>query len=261
MDTEATLEILADDRRRRRAECQLFVDRLGPFDILSHWRSRADALIEVARAEWLAHVEEPRAGQANGAGQINRYIKEGLGWPDANLNRRGKDYRANGDFSWCGAFAAFCLSVVGLSASIRKRTLPSCYRLQRDLGETLRAVDLKVLQPGDLLIVQRLRGGKSWGDHITVVEDIDLEAGLAHTIEGNARGLLPDGTLGEGVVRRTRALTDEALRERCPVSGLRQTARAHRAYRFVDEDFADVARDAWPFVGPDSATSFAEAWR
>jgi hypothetical protein len=53
--------------------------------------------------------------------------------------------------------------------------------------------------------------GKSWGAHITICESVDFENGEVHSIEGNARGVGPDGERYEGVVKQTRKLTGDGL--------------------------------------------------
>lgn len=263
MHAEAIQAHLDDDRRRLRAALMSALD-VPMRGITQRFRTAAQATVEAARAEWRSHVVEPTAGDQAGASTIDNYIRgaHGLTWGDADIPDRGNQaYRRNGDFAWCGAFAAHCLGLAGLNKHMRRKTLPSTYRLQRDIGETHRAVELADLQPGDVLVVDDVRNGKRWGTHITLVEAVDYEAGLAYTIEGNARGLLPDGTVGEGVVRRTRVLDDAGLGGVCPVSGLKQTARTHSAYRFQSHDFTTASIGAWPYVGPDSARSLVEVVR
>ena len=100
------------------------------------------------------------------------------------------------------------------------------------------------MQRGDIVVVSR--GIKSAGEHITMVRHVD--GGLIHTVEGNARGRLPNGKDGEGVIIRTRPLPTmyggptpaDRQRFRCPVSGRTQPSVATWAYRFLAEDFVDA---------------------
>ncbi|MGA1706909.1 MAG: hypothetical protein ACO39X_07700, partial [Candidatus Nanopelagicaceae bacterium] len=74
-----------------------------------------------AEGEWELDVTEPGLGGAHGADRINVYISgsDGLQWPDANMKKDGANpYEKNGDFAWCGAFAAYCWAI--LKPSIRK---------------------------------------------------------------------------------------------------------------------------------------------
>ena len=86
------------------------------------------------------------------------------------------------------------------------------------------------------------RGKKRPGEHICVVERVDFDAKLVHTVEGNARGIGPDGEVFEGVIKRTRPWPKSkgGLGRRrsmkCPVSGLSQSAEIIWAYRPLAED-------------------------
>jgi hypothetical protein len=70
-------------------------------------------------------------------------------------------------------------------------------------------------------------GRKAWGSHVCIV--MHTLGDLIYTVEGNARGKLGDGTVGAGVIMRTRPHFQ--TRGRCPVSGLPQSQWAHAAYR------------------------------
>lgn len=145
----------------------------------------------------------------------------GLGWTSEGR------YAGDGDYEWCGAFAASCWSRAGLPLATRKRSWSSCYRLQRwascrpgadgapnqppkigtrlcvALDEHSRALPVGVVpQAGDVLIVGD--GVPAFGDHITLVESFDGRA--FHTIEGNGTGTGPDGKRRQGVVRGVRPL-------------------------------------------------------
>lgn len=150
---------------------------------------------------------------------------DGLGWAACSIFT--KAYRWDGDFEWCGAFAAYCWRS-SIPLAIRKRYFPSTYRLDR-YGQHRRAfaesvpsvpdemrrkyvaldgdaddVDHFAPRAGDILIVN----GKGYGQHITIVERWDPEAMTFVTVEGNATGHGPGGVRFQGVVRQTRALKD-----------------------------------------------------
>jgi len=151
----------------------------------------------------------------------------GLGW--ARCSALVKAYRWDGDFEWCGAFAAYCWAKAGLRLDVRKRYFPSTYRLDR-YGQYRKAFGESVVKPdriedwrkylaidgdgddvdhfepraGDILIVN----GKGYGQHITVVEKWNSTALTFDTVEGNATGRGPDGKKFQGVVRQVRKLAD-----------------------------------------------------
>lgn len=149
-------------------------------------------------------------------------------------------------FQYCGAFAAYAWGHAGLKADIRKSDMASTWRLFKWGGlngrtPNDRVIDLpEALEPGDILVVGR--GKKRQGAHICIVERVDEQAKLIHTIEGNAKGIGPDGRVFEGFVKRTRPWQrskgglGRRWKMRCPVSGLRQTYEAMWAYRPLAED-------------------------
>lgn len=147
----------------------------------------------------------------------------GLGW-----TWEGR-YDGDGDYEWCGSFAAACWATAGLPLATRKRSWSSCLRLQRwasyrpgidgrpeleprageprrlcvALTESSRALPAGVVpQAGDVLIVGGVGSGP--GKHITIVESFDGAA--FHTIEGNGFGAGPDGRRRQGIVRAVRPL-------------------------------------------------------
>ena len=197
-------------------------------------------------ALWESHVEEPRR---QGWEKIDDLIRGplGLGWPTADAINwtPNRAYDKNGIFAWCGTPPARGLGEYGLKASIRFSHVASCSRLREFCRDTPREVPLDQLQRGDILVVSA--GIKAAGEHITMVRHV--EGGLVHTIEGNARGRLPNGRDGEGVIYRTRPLPTvyggmtpaDRARFRCPVSGRKHRGVATWGYRFLDEDFADAA--------------------
>ena len=154
--------------------------------------------------------------------EIIRYINDGLGWSKEDPYTNSYNLKIGG-FSWCGAFAAWC--DITLSAELRKKVLPSTYRLWEFCKGTARSIPLDEIQRGDIVVVGK-KGGKRWGAHITRA----LEVGETHvsTIEGNAHGRLGSGLWGEGVVTRQR-----------PFKGHNKPRESYimYAYRFLDEDY------------------------
>lgn len=149
----------------------------------------------------------------------------GLGW--GKCSTFVEAYRWDGDFEWCGAFAAYCWHA-SLRLDVRRRYFPSTYRLDR-YGQHRRAfleavpteypfarrryarldgdaedVELFAPRAGDILVVN----GKGYGEHICIVERWDLASMTFETVEGNATGRGPSGERYQGVVRQTRALKD-----------------------------------------------------
>jgi hypothetical protein len=165
---------------------------------------------------------------------INLCIKspsQGLGWPSVSMTT--KDYRWDGDFEWCGAFASHAWQA--LDPDIRKHYLASTYRLfryaryqsppnkfvsymkkapegtvERKFAELLGNDAAKIAlvekfepQMGDILIVN---GTDRFGQHITVVDSWDPVAKTFDTVEGNATGRGPKGQRFQGVIRQTRPI-------------------------------------------------------
>jgi hypothetical protein len=164
---------------------------------------QSEEAVKRASAEWGRNVTEP---EYEGDWQrINTYIKgsEGLGWSWED------DYTHNGQFSWCGAFAAFAYGQSVLP-SIRKKIFPSCYRMWANWGASSRCRDGENPLPGDIVTVYTSSDkSPSYGNHIVLcVSAIDGE-GYFHTIEGNAHGEGPEGRI-EGVIKRTRHMSNVA---------------------------------------------------
>jgi len=184
-------------------------DRAGePEPITDEVTQAAAAAMERAEAEWLLDVTEPGLGGAHGADRIDEYIRgdEGLGWPDADLKKDGRQpYTRNGQFAWCGAFAAYAWGST-LNASIRKSTFPSTYRLWRDWQS--RRVPVASMRPGDIVVIFNAsatdedKKRKPYGQHITLCRQPGPSSYV--TLEGNARAAGPDGRLREGVGTRER---------------------------------------------------------
>ena len=172
--------------------------------------------IERAEAEWARNVTEP---EYKGDWQrINTYIKsrEGLGWGWQ------PDYTKNGEFAWCGAFAAFCYGD-HLTFPIRHKIMASCLRMWNAWGKTSRCRDGEDPQPGDIVVIFNDLSNKSdvQGNHITLCVELPNDLGLFSTIEGNAKGQTPKGR-AEGVIKRQRDVNSIA-----------------HIYRLLPEDFEE----------------------
>lgn len=203
---------------------------------------RAARIVATMIALWESHVEEP---PGVGYGAITDLIMgdDALDWNtcDAVTWRPGAAYTKNRMFAWCGATAAKGQGAAGLKRALRYKDMASTGRLYRAFAKTARYIPLDQIQPGDVVVVGD--GGKREGDHIVTVIAVGEYPGLLTTIEGNASGLGPNGKVFEGVVKRTRALParfggpvhNPAIR--CPISGLKLSARAMHAYRFLDDDY------------------------
>jgi len=211
-----TLETEFDDlnhevRRLNRALNQASLD-LKPmseklvFYPTPHIDPRSQEAITRGLNEWSDVVKDPSK-------RITTYIKtqQGIGWGWE------KEYKKNGQFAWCGAFAAFCWQSVKLN--IRQKVFPSCYRLHTNWGQSSRRLDADQMLPGDIVVVYS-SARKSYGDHITICREVPDSDGNFQTVEGNAFGTLGDGTYGEGVIQRSRALSEVA-----------------HVYRLLGEDF------------------------
>lgn len=150
----------------------------------------------------------------------------GLGW-----SWEGR-YVGDGDFEWCGAFAARCWSVGGVKLSERKTYFASTYRLRAwasysqanevvknprpssgpirlivgldENSDSVKLPDGSSPRAGDILLVGGVNTGP--GKHVTLVESFDAPRRVFNTIEGNARGRGPDGRTRQGVVRASRPL-------------------------------------------------------
>jgi hypothetical protein len=188
-------------------------------------RKAGEKAVERALSMWALDIYDPKQDDysdaaGTSAGHIVDMIHSGLGWTWVG-------YAGDGDFEWCGAFAATCW--MDIKASLRKDYYSSTYRLDRyasyrsafgeepdarpaDGARVRIAVDGRTALPvapraGDILLV----GKKGYGTHICLVESYDPVTGVLNTIEGNARGLGPNGERQQGVIKTSRDL-DEVRR-------------------------------------------------
>lgn len=197
-------------------------------------------IVEWVEAEWQKVVREP--AEPGEVEAITRYILDGAAWPTADVLtwHVGAPYRDGGvgapdSFAWCGAFAAAAVHGAGAGVDDEgRRQMVSPERLFA--SHRARKIKLSEIKGGDVVTMGD-RKTRRHGSHIAVVVAVRLD-GLVETIEGNAVGLLGDGSIGEGVIRRTRPLPSGAgggprETEACSISGRPQNARLIDAYRFA----------------------------
>ena len=178
--------------------------------------------VERATGEWQnAIYDPPRAATSindlMSKTSIDRYIRKGLGWTWE------PSYAGDGDFEWCGAFAAWCW--FSIRPALRKTYFASTYRLDRyarygsvngeknrgsgrllaelDEHSTVHALPFAP-RAGDILTIGPI--GSGYGKHICLVEKFDPRLGIFATLEGNGTGLAPNGQRWQGVVRGERKL-------------------------------------------------------
>lgn len=198
-------------------------------DALSHaiatWRRR---IVDPPRSTW----QDPAWTESRHA--IDTMIRSadfGLGW--SRCSALVKAYRRDGDYEWCGAFAAWCWRAAGLDADLARVYWSSTYRLDKYArgkiafgtpGElalrrrlpatergclvvrpetTLLEVEAWGPRAGDVLLVDTT-GAWGYGHHVTIVDRV--VGTVAHTIEGNATGTGHDGTTYQGVVAQRRKM-------------------------------------------------------
>ena len=182
-------------------------------------------VLVAARAEMRRGVAEPGTdGMPNGAPIIDSYIRgpQGLAWTTCDVKtwKPGVPYTRNGQFAWCGAFAAFCWGEAGLKADLRQKHLAGTGRLYRWAHGTARWVKPRDLRPGDIAVVGPEGSGD--GEHITIVREV--RANVIETYEGNAHGLGIDGKRYEGVVVQVRPFDPPAPQTYRVLYGVRPLA-------------------------------------
>lgn len=201
------------------------------------------AHLDAAVAEWERNVRDDDGGEAGDRTIIGSYFAaNGWGsWLDAVT---GGGYVETPRTSWCGQFVAamghrvgdylregVCVPV-GIDHDVARMVLvstarladpkrwraagvgtPKIYRaastkgmLQRSDGRLV--APASVLEPGVVATFKTTGRKPAIGDHIVLVHSYDVETQTIYTVEGNGRGKLADGTWGEGVIRRSRPLSD-----------------------------------------------------
>jgi len=212
------IELEHEIRRYKRALKQIAIDtnelNLSPSERTVPVNERVLQALDRGQAEWELNVTEP--GKGGRSDRISVYIKsrDAMGWTWE------EDYTRNGQFAWCGSFAAQCYGDL-VRFNIRQKIFPSCSRFYENWASTSRHQDIDNLRGGDIVIVftsdERI---PIWGNHITLALSSPDQDGNFDTIEGNAYGYGPDQTWREGVSKRTRNLNEVA-----------------HVYRLLDEDF------------------------
>jgi hypothetical protein len=187
------------------------------------------AAVLVAELEWEKVIRDPEDEDDI----IRFHNTSGADWATND------GYQEDTDF-WCGVFVAHCYSMAGsylaelesvsyradldveLDKEIGSMMFPSTTRLAgrgpvsweglRD-GEGLPKpdiVDPKEVRPGDIPVVSTGRTNRVWGDHVTIARG-ESEKGRIPTYEGNAFGVLGNGSSGEGVIQGERRFEDVAV--------------------------------------------------
>lgn len=140
---------------------------------------------------------------------ITAFALQGLGWANWECRRtkkRTKAYCGDLCMSWCGAFVAYCYLAGGLCLTARA-ACASTYKLSEWAKKNrARRIGPEEMRAGDIVTVQGPAGLK-YGDHIVLVREVLLD-GRYRTIEGNAKGMWPDGTRVQGVVTNVRRFED-----------------------------------------------------
>lgn len=202
------------------------------------------AMLEAALDEWSKVVRDDDRGVPGDREVIAGYFRAN-GWGAWLDNVTGGGYVEHSRTSWCGQFAAAMGQRVGdylvdgqcvgigldddlargvivstarladrkkwraagfdMPTHYRASTVPSMLQRSGD-GQLVEAAS--VLFPGVVATFKTSGRKPQIGDHIVIVERFDPETGLVHTVEGNGRGELGDGSSGEGVIRTTRRLAD-----------------------------------------------------
>jgi hypothetical protein len=218
-----TAEMMDQIRRTKRSLAMRDLDELTPqpMAIERGKVERVECIIERSLELWNENIIEPhKSGKpVNSASDIDWLIRD----PDCANWHWLEPYRHNGQTAWCGFAQAYAFRAAGLKAHIVEKVLPSCYRLKKWADENWRFVSVDEMQPGDIVLVDSTGDGKAnhitlcWADAESVdppeyikaygaggSDDYDTPGYI--TLEGNAKGLLPDGRIVEGYVARTRPL-------------------------------------------------------
>lgn len=169
-----------------------------------------EKLARIAEKEWARNIEEKTH-------QINLEITamfDNNGWGRWLRSVEGgacpNGYVRPPDPDWCGqAVAHYALNMSPvINKKVARKVLVSTYRLSRKEMWTQLNVpfplidDNEDIRRGDIVVV-RWKNGKEYGDHITLAVSDLKEDGTFDTIEGNAKGDLPNGK-GRGLVKQTR---------------------------------------------------------
>lgn len=150
-----------------------------------------------------------------------------------------KEYKNNEKYAWCGIFAGVCAKRVGDWLEVHRSNSAACVPVTTQFEivngifpSTQRLASWQrwdaigprpkvwsnqldgrledFLIPGAIVTVASRKYGDRRdvvGGHIVIVDQLNQD-GTFDTIEGNAHGEFPDGSRGEGIIRRTRPLKD-----------------------------------------------------
>lgn len=179
-----------------------------------------DAMVRAAADVWSTCIEDKHGGVNDAITEIFDDCGWG-GWLRSDAGGCPDGYTRPPDPDWCGLFVAYCGLRVGryleadacvdvsLAPLVARKVLPSTYRLASGRHWTSAntqqpaPVHRTEVAPGDVVTVG---ASKPWGTHIVLVARV--EGDKYETIEGNGRGILPDGRTGRGCVKRTRNVAD-----------------------------------------------------
>ncbi|NUN12889.1 MAG: hypothetical protein HUU55_04570 [Myxococcales bacterium] len=222
----ATLETLFAAKNKRR----LILEGEGTStqDVNTMMAVIGEQVRDIAKQAWLMDILDPPTSSTKYK-KSREFIDDIIRTP-SGLNWTWEDpYVQDGDYAWCGAFAAYAWGGAGLRLDLRKLYGSSCYRLNRaaqhksafgedvppkpaDPDKQRKYVNL-ITNPkglvqfgpraGDILLV----GAKNYGSHIAIVDSFDPASGLFHTYEGNATGTGPySNKIVHGVIKTTQPL-------------------------------------------------------
>lgn len=183
-------------------------------------KEAGEKAVAAAKEFWNQDIIDPSSKDHSEKGDRSRKFIDSIIRTGAGLNWTWEEeYKGDGDFAWCGAFVAACWAKSGLKLAIREKDLASTYRIDRfgqgnndrkyTKCESSEAIKAFGPRPGDIMLV----GEKGYGTHITLIERVVVDSDpkehpLLVTIEGNGFGKGPDETKREGVIRKTRSLSD-----------------------------------------------------
>lgn len=188
-------------------------------------RRAGEEAVAIALRWWQEDIYDPKPDDTSPAAAyskavIGSMITGSLGWTWE------EPYVGDGDFEWCGAFAATCWGAV--KPELRQLCFASTYRLDRygayrdvlgtstgvrpatgparvrEVVDGLNEAWSIAPRAGDILLV----GKKGYGTHICLVESFTAGTGVFNTIEGNAYGAGPNGERQQGVIRGERNLVE-----------------------------------------------------
>jgi hypothetical protein len=207
-------------------------------------KEAGERALERAIAAWKRDIIDPPGKSLHDPAfepdrtEIDSYIRHGVLMGGVS-NPKSFKYTKDGDYEWCGAFAAHCWEPF-VHDDLRQLYFPSTYRLdcygrylagfqtpnaqavakkypkpldEKSARKHMRLTHMSSVEEvnqfapraGDILLVGTT-GGAAYGTHITLVESWDPVKKVFNTVEGNGTGLGPDGKRRQGVVKAVRPL-------------------------------------------------------